>query len=89
MNSKILQYKQLFNEARIKPHNIPKERQVVTALKMAKIAEIKDNKKVAQEMTKLYAYCVISLLYDANYEQSLIAYKLMIKMVRYANTKEG
>ena len=29
------------------------------------------------------------LFNDANYEQALIAFKLMIKMVRYGNTKEG
>lgn len=88
MNAKTIKYIPLFNEARQKPHTTPEERQVVTALHMAKIKDLMNNKKVAQEMAKFYAYCVVCLLNDANYEQALIAFKLMIKMVRYGNTKE-
>lgn len=88
MNSKTIKYSLLFNKARQKPHSTQEERQVVTALHMAKIKGLMNNKKVAQEMAKFYAYCVVSLLYDANYEQALIAFKLMVKMVRYGNTKE-
>ena len=88
MNSKTIKYRPLFNEARQKPHTTPEERQVVTALHMEKTKGLMNNKKVAQEMAKFYAYCVVSLLYDANHEQALIAFKLMVKMVRYGNTKE-
>lgn len=88
MNSKIIKYRPLFNEARQKPHITTEERQVVTALHMEKIKGLMTNKKVAQEMAKFYAYCVICLLNDANHEQAMIAFKLMIKMVRYGNPKE-
>lgn len=89
MASRTINYKQLFDEARKKPHSTPEERQVVTALHMEKIKGLMNNKKVAQEMAKFYAYCVACLLNDANYNQALIAFKLMIKMVRYGNTIES
>lgn len=88
MNSKTIKYKLLFNEARSTPHSTQEERQVCASLHMAKTKGLMNNKKVAQQMAKFYAYCVVCLLNDANYEQALIAFKLMIKMVRYGNTKE-
>lgn len=85
---KIVRYKNLLTMAKNKPHSTQEERQVVVTLYISHVQCSKDRLKTARILSEMYSYMMVCLLEDGNKEQALIAQKLLIKMLRYANRRE-